>query len=101
MTRDEYFPSNGPTSPMQIARIGNECRQGYLDVTVPVIVENGTSVTMIEDQRVRATTVPLLVPLSADAANMVWWMEGAGRGFIEIGHSTAGSDLEFRAVLIG
>lgn len=101
MKRDEYFPSPGPTNPAQISRIGNEMRQGYLDVTVPVTVANGSTVTVIEDQRVRATTVPVLVPLSASAANLVWWFEGVGRGFVEIGHATAGGDLEFMAVLVG
>lgn len=99
--RDEYFPSPGPATPQQVARIGNEMRQGYLDVTVPVVVTMGTASTLIEDQRVRASTVPLLVPLSSDAAGLKWWMAGIGRGYIEIGHDAAGADLDFVAVLIG
>lgn len=99
--RDEYFPPNGPASPAQTARIGNDMRQGHLDVLRALTVLDATTETVVSDPRIRPTTVPLLIPLTSAAANVVWWLKDRGKQSITIGHDAPSGDQAFTVVLIG
>jgi len=100
-TRDEYMPAPGPVSPAQVARMVNGMRQGHLDVVREVTVTAATTETVVEDQRIRLTTYPLVVPLSSDAANLVWWFKERGRQSVTIGHDAPGGDVDIAVVLVG
>lgn len=99
--RDEYFPPGGPTDPAQTARIGNGVRQGHLDVLRAVTIADAATETVVSDPRIRPTTVPVLVPLSSGAADVVWWLKDRGRQSLTIGHDAPSGDQAFTMVLVG
>ena len=98
---NERIPATGGT-PTQLARAVNDLRDGKLANVGLVLLEGGTTETVIKSPLIRATSWLFLTPLSADAAAVVWWLQEIGVREATIGHDDPGaSGAEFAYAVIG
>ncbi len=100
-SRSRYeLPGAAPTLP-ELGRIVRDIRQGRLNVTGEVVLEAGTTTTVITDREFGATTVLGFTPLSASAAAIHPWQANVAKGEITIGHAAPGADVSYYYYAIG
>lgn len=87
----------------EIATALNLMLQGRLNVTYAVTLLDTTTSTTIDDPRIWAGTVPVLVALNAAAAAVLPTVYVSSRavGTLTLTHADPGSDAEFAVLLIG
>jgi hypothetical protein len=96
----EYLAPNG-SNPPDVARVVNDIRQGQLDVTGSLVMASGTTSTVINDRRLSERSVVVLVPRTAAAAGVAWWVSTYGRGKVTLGHDSVPADRSFDWVGLG
>ncbi len=87
----------------ELANRINLILQGRLNVLTTVVLADATTSTVLTDQRIWASTVPVLVPLSAVAAAVLpsVYVSARAAGTLTLTHNNPGAAASFAVLLIG
>lgn len=96
----ERLPTTGG-DPVAVARVVNALVDGHSGNTGTVTLGQSDTSTEIVSPIFRSSTVMLLVPLSEDAASIVWWIDSMSRRSVTIGHDAPAQDVSFAWIAVG
>lgn len=93
-------PSRAAT-PEQLAAAANAALRGETLNTGRLSVTAGATSTLLLDARCGKGRVLVLIPASAAAAALKWWVQAMDNGSATIGHDAPGANVDFTYAIQG